>query len=152
DRGKRGSLLQPRISERSFSSRFTTSSRGSITSSTIARSGTCAAAITNTRSRRAERYSSGATRGRPSQPSAGRGGSLRRMPLARGRIRRDGKVPRPMGVHPASESEPSGFDDLFGLELADCSEELARGQVRVRDELRQIGGVVHGGVYCAMAE
>jgi len=57
-----------------------------------------------------------------------------------------------MGVHPASESEPSGFDDLFGLELGDCSEELARGRVQVRDELRQIGGVVHGGVYCAMAE
>jgi uncharacterized protein (TIGR00369 family) len=44
-----------------------------------------------------------------------------------------------------------GFDALYGLELTECSEEVARGHVRVRDELRQ-GGPVHGGVYGAIAD
>lgn len=57
-----------------------------------------------------------------------------------------------MGAHPASNTEPSGFDALYGLELGDCSEELARGRVQVCDGLRQLGGVLHGGVYAAMAE
>ena len=56
-----------------------------------------------------------------------------------------------MAVHPASDAEGSGFDALYGLELTECSEELARGRVRVRDELRELGGVVHGGVYGAIA-
>jgi uncharacterized protein (TIGR00369 family) len=45
-----------------------------------------------------------------------------------------------------------GFDALYGLELIECSEECARGLVRVRDELRQPGGPVHGGVYSAIAD
>jgi uncharacterized protein (TIGR00369 family) len=49
-------------------------------------------------------------------------------------------------------NQTPGFDALFGLELTECSEELARGRVRVRDELRQHGGVVHGGVYGAIAD
>ncbi|MBV9338714.1 MAG: hotdog fold thioesterase [Solirubrobacterales bacterium] len=57
-----------------------------------------------------------------------------------------------MGVHPGSETDGTGFDALYGLEVSECSEELARGFVAVRDELRQPGGVVHGGVYGAIAE
>jgi 1,4-dihydroxy-2-naphthoyl-CoA hydrolase len=52
----------------------------------------------------------------------------------------------------ADESNFSGFDALYGLELIDCSVELARGRVRVSDELRQAGGFVHGGVYGAVAD
>ena len=57
-----------------------------------------------------------------------------------------------MAVHPASDTDGTGFDALYGLELSECSDELARGFVAVRDELRQSGGVVHGGVYGAIAE
>jgi 1,4-dihydroxy-2-naphthoyl-CoA hydrolase len=57
-----------------------------------------------------------------------------------------------MVVDSASGAEHSGFDGLYGLELADCSEEVARGAVEVRDELRQPGGVLHGGVYAALAD
>lgn len=49
-------------------------------------------------------------------------------------------------------SDPQGFDALYGLELADCSDELVRGRVRVRDDLKQGAGLVHGGVYSAIAE
>ena len=45
-----------------------------------------------------------------------------------------------------------GFDALYGLELTECSEEVARGRVEVRDQLRAAGGLVHGGVYAAIAE
>ena len=57
-----------------------------------------------------------------------------------------------MVIDPASDAEPGGFDGLYGLELTDCSDELARGRVEVRDELRQPGGLVHGGVYGAIAD
>ena len=49
-------------------------------------------------------------------------------------------------------NQTPGFDALYGLELTECSEELARGRVRVRDELRQPGGLVHGGLYGAIAD
>lgn len=45
-----------------------------------------------------------------------------------------------------------GFDALYGLELTDCSDSLVRGHVRVRDELTQSAGLVHGGVYSAISE
>jgi uncharacterized protein (TIGR00369 family) len=45
-----------------------------------------------------------------------------------------------------------GFDTLYGLEILDMGEELARARVRVRDELKQPMGLVHGGVYAAIAE
>jgi uncharacterized protein (TIGR00369 family) len=47
---------------------------------------------------------------------------------------------------------PIGFDRLYGLELLEVSDEIARGQVTVRDELKQPFGLVHGGVYEAIAE
>ena len=46
----------------------------------------------------------------------------------------------------------TGFDGLYGLELIEMGEERARARVVVRDELRQPGGAVHGGVYAAIAE
>jgi 1,4-dihydroxy-2-naphthoyl-CoA hydrolase len=45
-----------------------------------------------------------------------------------------------------------GFDALYGLEILELNAELARGQVVVRDELKQPAGLVHGGVYAAIAE
>jgi 1,4-dihydroxy-2-naphthoyl-CoA hydrolase len=45
-----------------------------------------------------------------------------------------------------------GFDALVGLEITEVSEELMRGQLPVRDELKQLAGLVHGGVYASIAE
>jgi 1,4-dihydroxy-2-naphthoyl-CoA hydrolase len=45
-----------------------------------------------------------------------------------------------------------GFDGLYGLEFLSCSDMEVRAQVTVRDELKQPAGLVHGGVYAAMAE
>lgn len=55
-----------------------------------------------------------------------------------------------MTVPPRTDAQ--GFDALYGLELIECSGELARGRLEVRDELRQLGGPVHGGVYGAVAD
>jgi 1,4-dihydroxy-2-naphthoyl-CoA hydrolase len=57
-----------------------------------------------------------------------------------------------MVVDPVTDTAPNGFDALYGLELADCSEEVVRGTVEVRDELRQPNGLVHGGVYAALSD
>jgi len=45
-----------------------------------------------------------------------------------------------------------GFDVLYGLELLEHGDGEVRGQVKVRDELKQPGGLLHGGVYAAIAE
>jgi uncharacterized protein (TIGR00369 family) len=45
-----------------------------------------------------------------------------------------------------------GFDGLYGLEMLECSDEIVRGEVAVRDQLLQPAGLVHGGVYAAIAE
>ncbi len=45
-----------------------------------------------------------------------------------------------------------GFDRLYGLEVTEAQEGRLRGRVTVRDELKQPAGLVHGGVYAAMAE
>jgi 1,4-dihydroxy-2-naphthoyl-CoA hydrolase len=45
-----------------------------------------------------------------------------------------------------------GFDRFYGLELLDYSDTEVRAQVTVRDELKQGMGLVHGGVYAAIAE
>ena len=45
-----------------------------------------------------------------------------------------------------------GFDGLYGLEVTEVSEDLMRGRVVVRDDLKQIAGLVHGGVYASIAE
>jgi len=45
-----------------------------------------------------------------------------------------------------------GFDRLYGLELLSCSDSEVRAQVRVREEIKQPMGLVHGGVYASIAE
>jgi 1,4-dihydroxy-2-naphthoyl-CoA hydrolase len=59
-------------------------------------------------------------------------------------------VPRPVGT--PVDSFPVGFDRLIGLEILSIGEEQVQAQVRVRDELLQPGGLVHGGVFAAIAE
>jgi uncharacterized protein (TIGR00369 family) len=49
-------------------------------------------------------------------------------------------------------TDAQGFDALYGLELTECSDEVARGRLEVRDEHRGPGGGVHGGVYGAIAD
>ena len=44
------------------------------------------------------------------------------------------------------------FDALYGLDVVERSENELRGRVDVRDAVKQPGGLVHGGVYAAMAE
>jgi 1,4-dihydroxy-2-naphthoyl-CoA hydrolase len=48
--------------------------------------------------------------------------------------------------------EVTGFDAHYGLELLDVTDEEVRARVRVRPELLQPAGLVHGGVYASMAE
>ena len=45
-----------------------------------------------------------------------------------------------------------GFDGLYGLVVTEVGDGLMRGEVAVRDELKQPAGLVHGGVYAAIAE
>src|SRR5437763_12011569 len=45
-----------------------------------------------------------------------------------------------------------GFDGLYGLVVTDVSDEVVRGHVPVRDEIKQLAGLVHGGVYASIAE
>jgi uncharacterized protein (TIGR00369 family) len=44
------------------------------------------------------------------------------------------------------------FDGLYGLELTEIEDGLIRGQVPVRDAIKQALGLVHGGVYASVAE
>ena len=49
--------------------------------------------------------------------------------------------------------EPTlGFDRVYGLEIGEIDQGLARGHVQVRDDLKQPAGLVHGGVYASIAE
>lgn len=45
-----------------------------------------------------------------------------------------------------------GFDGLYGLEVLEAGEELARGRVRIDDRHLQPAGLVHGGLFASMAE
>ena len=45
-----------------------------------------------------------------------------------------------------------GFDRLYGLEILEISEDVVRGRVLVRDAIKQPAGLVHGGIYAAVAE
>jgi uncharacterized protein (TIGR00369 family) len=45
-----------------------------------------------------------------------------------------------------------GFDRLVGLELLSCSDEEVLVELPVREQLKQPMGLVHGGVYAALAE
>jgi 1,4-dihydroxy-2-naphthoyl-CoA hydrolase len=45
-----------------------------------------------------------------------------------------------------------GFDSEIGLEYLDVSADGARARLQIHDGLLQPGGIVHGGVYCAIVE
>ena len=55
-----------------------------------------------------------------------------------------------MAVPPPIDGQ--GFDGLYGLELTECSDEVAKGRLGIRDDHRQSGGLVHGGIYGAIAD
>jgi uncharacterized protein (TIGR00369 family) len=57
-----------------------------------------------------------------------------------------------MSVPPFQVPPEETFDALYGLRRLEITEESARGEVVVRRELMQPWGLVHGGVYAAMAE
>jgi 1,4-dihydroxy-2-naphthoyl-CoA hydrolase len=50
------------------------------------------------------------------------------------------------------EDLPSPFDNHYGLEIDEATEELVRAHVPVREHLLQPVGLVHGGVYASIAE
>ena len=56
-----------------------------------------------------------------------------------------------MPYQPAIPHERT-FDGLYGLELVEVTEERVVARVPVRDAVRQPFGLVHGGVFAAMAE
>jgi uncharacterized protein (TIGR00369 family) len=56
-----------------------------------------------------------------------------------------------MSAEPALSYEQT-FDHLYGLEIVEQSDGHVRGQVAVRDAIKQPAGLVHGGVYASMAE
>ncbi len=45
-----------------------------------------------------------------------------------------------------------GFDALYGLRMTSCSDTEVTAEVPVRAEVKQPAGLVHGGVYAAIAE
>jgi 1,4-dihydroxy-2-naphthoyl-CoA hydrolase len=45
-----------------------------------------------------------------------------------------------------------GFDGLYGLLITEIADDRVSGEVEVHDRLRQPAGLVHGGVYAAIAE
>ena len=49
-------------------------------------------------------------------------------------------------------TEALGFDAFYGLELLELGAERAHGRLVVRDEHKQPFGLVHGGIYAAIAE
>jgi 1,4-dihydroxy-2-naphthoyl-CoA hydrolase len=64
-----------------------------------------------------------------------------------------------MDAEPAADSQPQAlatptgpFEGLLGLEMTELSDALARGHLTVREELKQPAGLIHGGVYAAIAE
>ncbi len=52
------------------------------------------------------------------------------------------------------EPQPAelGFDGLYGLVTTEIGDGIMAGEVPVRAELKQPAGLVHGGVYAAIAE
>lgn len=60
-------------------------------------------------------------------------------------------MPRAVGPSALLPFEAT-FDALYGLELLECTDELVRAEVAVRDAIKQPMGLVHGGVYAAIAE
>jgi 1,4-dihydroxy-2-naphthoyl-CoA hydrolase len=72
---------------------------------------------------------------------------VRGRTLSRGVKAKVPRVPQELPFKPGQ-----GFDGLYGLEISEVGEGFMRGTVAVRDELKQPAGLVHGGVYAAIAE
>ena len=53
-----------------------------------------------------------------------------------------------MDAHPGIRGR---FEELLGLEVIELAEDLVRGRVRVRAQLTDAGGQIHGGVFAAIA-
>ena len=51
-----------------------------------------------------------------------------------------------------SELPASPFDNHYGLEIEEATDELVRGRVPIREYLHQPVGLVHGGVHASIAE
>ncbi len=56
------------------------------------------------------------------------------------------------GVPPPGADLAGTLDATLGFELLETGEESARGRVEVSDRVKQPFGIVHGGVYAALAE
>jgi 1,4-dihydroxy-2-naphthoyl-CoA hydrolase len=63
---------------------------------------------------------------------------------------------RPLSWRAMTSEEPlpsnRGFEQRYGLVITELSDGHATGRVEVRDELKQPAGLIHGGVYAAIAE
>jgi 1,4-dihydroxy-2-naphthoyl-CoA hydrolase len=51
-----------------------------------------------------------------------------------------------------SELPASPFDNHYGLEIEEATDEIVRGRVPIREHLHQPVGLVHGGVHASIAE
>lgn len=69
-------------------------------------------------------------------------------------MKRAGIVPHSMktGDFPTVLPLERTFDGLYGLQVLELGEDEVRAQVPVRDEIKQVMGLVHGGVYASIAE
>ena len=56
------------------------------------------------------------------------------------------------GIDSIANAGPTGFDALYGLETEHVSGEEVRARVLIDDRHLQPFGIVHGGLYAAMAE
>src|SRR5665213_1185384 len=63
---------------------------------------------------------------------------------------------RPLSWRAMSPGQPQssdrGFEHRYGLVVTELGDGRATGRVEVRDQLKQPAGLVHGGVYAAIAE
>jgi uncharacterized protein (TIGR00369 family) len=55
-------------------------------------------------------------------------------------------------LQPALSPQPGRFEDLLGLEVSALDDSLARASVRVRETLADASGLVHSGVFGAIAQ
>jgi uncharacterized protein (TIGR00369 family) len=58
----------------------------------------------------------------------------------------------PLAPPPGLTPVPGTLEDVLGFELLETGEDAATGRFAVEDRVRQPFGIVHGGVYAAMAE
>jgi uncharacterized protein (TIGR00369 family) len=66
--------------------------------------------------------------------------------------RRKGNLPRVSPAPPVRVEPERTLDGVLGFEVLEMGEDRARGRVEVADRIRQPLGLVHGGVFAALAE